>query len=89
MTHLNLKTLSIALVVATSSCAYSLGPKPPKDIKIYSHQPTDAYCKEAWCKGKVGFVRTQSKEHKSYSQAADWVAMSPQDITRLLEACPR
>ena len=89
MIHLSLKTLSIALVVSLSSCALAGGSKGPKDIKVYSHQPDDSYCKESWCRGKIGFVRVQSKEVKTYRQAQNFIGMSTDDFSRLLEACPK
>lgn len=89
MIHPNLKMLSTALVVVLSNCAFSKGAKPPADIKVYSSQPNDSYCGAGWCKGKTGAVRTQSQEVIPYSKTQDYIMMSPDHFSRLLEACPK
>lgn len=89
MTHQNLKMLSIVLVVSLSSCAHAFGGKAPKDIKVYSSQPNDSFCKEPWCNGASGAVRVQAKEVKEYSETKNWIMMTSSDFERILEACPR
>ena len=77
------------LAVAISSCASAGGGKAPKDIKIYSHQSDDSYCQKDWCKGKVGFVRVQAEEVISYREAKNFVGMTHNDYSRIVEACPK
>jgi hypothetical protein len=89
VTHLNLKMLLIAIVVLLSNCAYSNGAKAPKDIKIYAFYPDDSWCQSSWCDGRSGFVRAQAKEVVPVSKAKGWIGMSPDDFSRLLEACPK
>lgn len=89
MTLQSLKTLSIALAVALSSCAFSKGAKPPKDIKAYEFHPDNSWCKSEWCQGKTGFVRAQAREVIAPERARGMVGMTPEDFTRLLEACPK
>lgn len=89
MTLQNWKMLSIVIVALLSSCAYSLGSRAPKDVKIYVFYPDSSWCKAEWCQGKSGFVRAQAREVVPVSKARGWVAMSPDDFSRVLEGCPK
>lgn len=76
--------------LAFVSCAYSRGAKPPeREIKVYSIQPDSTYCREAWCQGRVGGVRVQAKEVRSFSQMKNYLAVSPEDFQHIIQTCPR
>lgn len=68
-----------------------MGPKPPKDIKVYDYESTDKWCNQSWCRGKFGFIRSQDKEviAPDSSKADDMIGMTSDDFSRLLEACPK
>jgi hypothetical protein len=85
----SLKMLSIVLVVALSSCAFSMGPKAPKDVKIYEFHPGTKWCRSEWCQGKTGFVRAQAKVVIPATNAEGFIAMTPEDFGRIIESCPR
>lgn len=89
MTLLSLKTLSISLVVVLSNCAFSMGPKAPKDIKIYEFNSDAKWCRSEWCAGKSGFVRAQAKQVIAPKDANGFIGMTPEDFSRVLEACPK
>lgn len=92
MIHQALKTLSIALAVALSNCAYSGGGKAPRDIKVYDFENNDDWCGDAeWCQGKYGFIRAQNREIINiWSRKANtMIGITEDDFQRLLEACPR
>jgi hypothetical protein len=82
----------VCLIVALTSCSsFAKGSRPPRDIKVYSIQPTQDFCDpvEPWCQGKVGLVRKQSKEVKSFESSADYLALSPEDFQRIIQTCPQ
>lgn len=72
-----------------SSCCHSMGSRPPRDIEVYSIKPNSSYCDGAWCQGKVGLVRKQAHEVLPFSQAEDYLAVSPEDFKRVLDRCPK
>jgi hypothetical protein len=43
---------------------------------------------DEWCRGKSGLVRKQAKEVKSFEDAADYIALSPEDFQRVISTCP-
>lgn len=83
------KLIAGMFIGAITSFAFSWGSRPPRDIKVYSVQPDDSYCqpREPWCDGKHGLVRKQDKEVIDFQKG--WIAMSPEDFTRVIETCPR
>ena len=85
---MSLKKFLISALI--SSCAYGKGSRPPRDIKVYSIQPDNSFCNpvDEWCRGKSGLVRKQAKEVKSFEDAADYIALSPEDFQRVISTCP-
>jgi hypothetical protein len=79
----------IVLALSLSNCAYSLGSRAPKNVKVYVFYPDSSWCKQDWCQGKSGFVRSQAQEVIPVSKAKGMIAMTPDDFSRVLEACPK
>jgi outer membrane biogenesis lipoprotein LolB len=83
--------LTVVASLLLISCASAKGSRPPKDIKVYTIQTKDDYCQpvQEWCRGKIGLVRKQAKEVKSFQSSDDFIAISPSDFQLIINSCPR
>jgi hypothetical protein len=83
-------SLSVFLIVS-SSVACALGGRPPREVKIYILYPDNSFCDpvEPWCQDKVGLVRKQSKEVKSFEDSKEYICMSNSDFVKIVQSCPR
>ncbi len=84
-----MKKISLLVAFGLSACAFGRGARPPANVKIYVVEPDDSYCRAEWCRGKVGLVRTQAQEVKSFEKSKGFYALSPEDLQVLISQCPQ
>ncbi len=93
----NFKTISIACAVSLMACAsWGFDSKPPAGIKIYSIQVDGRNCPrrangqyESWCEGKPGLYLPSEKTRLDFAKGQNWPTMSPSDLAKAFQACPK
>jgi hypothetical protein len=91
------KTLSIALAAASlvACSSWGFGGRAPEDVKIYSIQVDGRNCPqkngkyESWCEGKPGLYLPKEKTRLDFSKGQNWPTMSPGDLAKAFQACPK
>lgn len=86
-----MKSIAVLVLASLTSCAWSFGGRRPEGVVIYSIQP-ETLCRDgaSWCKDKgPGLYAPSDKKFKKLSEATNWPTMSPGDLNKVIQACPK
>jgi hypothetical protein len=90
-----MKSVSLFACMLLCSCAWGFGGRKPQGVSLYSVQPDGAAaCPvkngefEEWCGGEEGLYRPSAKDHLTFTEGKNYIAVSPEDFNKIIKSCP-